>query len=365
MWMAVSGGAIMPLRAEFPERLFDRATLSGWRVIDGPDSAFHVVDGTIAIHPGSGHPAWLRTEREFENFDFRCEVFIQGWANGGLFFSAPLYGRPAECGFKINLFQKTDDLPVTESMGSIFPVVAPRKVNVRNKGEWNEVRVRLDWPSLQVWINGEMVHDLDCDAHPELRFRRRDGFLGIESLSYPLRFRNLTVQPLPSRTKWESLYRSPADLAHWTVTEKAKYEALGPVLRGDGLGNLATKEHFLDFELDCYIRASKHSNGGILFRSRSGKPDDPYEIQLHDVEGAVYPTGSLYHYARCRLYPRIEPERWFPLQLLVQGQRCVVRVNGDTVVDWTGLRQDPGPIQLQAHEMGKWIEYQRIRVRRL
>lgn len=346
--------------------LFDGKSLTGWTVVDGPESAFYVDDGAIVIHPGAGFPAWLRTTREFTNFDFRCEVFLEGWANSGIFFGAPLHGRPTEVGFKLNLFQKMDDPPLAESIGSIFPVVPPKLVNVRGKGEWNSIRIKLMWPSLQVWINGAMVQDLTVESHPELRYRRRSGFLGIESLSYPLRFRNLEIQELSSSDRWTTLYGGPSDMAHWELIQKPKYEALGEVLRGDGLGYLATKKSYRDFEFDCYIRASHHSNGGIVFRAASEKTDEHYEIQLHDVEGAVYPTGSLYHYSRCKPYPRIAPEEWYPFYLRVKDRHCVVRINGDTVVDYDKLqRLDAGKIMLQAHQMGKWIEYKRVRVKEL
>ncbi len=346
--------------------MFNGRTLDGWTVVDGPQSAFYADDGAIVVHPGASYPTWLRTNREYENFDLECEVFIKGWANGGLFFAAPLYGRPTECGLKVNIFQKADDLPLGESMGAIFPVVAPRLVNVRGGGQWNSVRVRMDWPSFRVWINGEMVQDLDCASHPELMFRRRSGYIGIESLSYPLRFRKPTIRELPGKENWTWLYRRPEDLEQWTTLQKPVIEGLGEVLRTDGLGYLATKASYKDFEFDCYVRASRHSNGGIIFRAASEKTDEHYEIQLHDVEGAVYPTGSLYHYARCKPYPRISAEEWFPFQLIVKGPRCVVRINGDTVVDYSGMKMlDGGPVMLQAHQLGKWIEYQQIRIREI
>jgi len=352
----------MPVETFTP--LFDGETLRGWSVVNGPSSAFSVRDGAIVIHEGSNYPTWLRTDREYENFDFRCEVFIKGWANSGLFFHAPEYGRPTECGFKLNLFQKRDAVPLAESMGAIFPVIPPKLVNVRNQGEWNSVRVLMDWPALRVWINDEMVQDLDCEALPELRYRLRAGAIGIESLSYPLRFRKLEIRELPSKQKWQNLYAQPSDMDQWEVVEKPKIEALGAVLRTDGLGYLSTKQNYRDFEFQCYIRASKHSNGGIIFRGAADVKGDHYEIQLHDVEGAVYPTGSLYGYARAKPYPRIAPEQWYLFQLIVQGSRCIVRVDGETVVDYPSLAWvGAGRIMLQAHQMGKWIEYRRIRVR--
>ncbi|MBI3473992.1 MAG: DUF1080 domain-containing protein [Candidatus Solibacter usitatus] len=347
--------------------LFDGRSLDGWSIREGPETAFYVNDGAIVVHEGSNFPAWLRSGRQYENFDFRAEFFIKGWMNSGIFLHAPEHGRNTWIGMKINLFHKQDKKMLPESIGAIFPLVPPLKVNVRNQGEWNDLRILMDWPVLRVWINGEIVQDLDVETVPELRHRLRRGYLGIESLAYPIRFRNLRIRELPPKERWQALYEKPDDLARWEVSEgKAKWEPLGAVLRADGLGHLATRESFRDFELHLYIRASRYSNGGVLFRAEgAGNRGTHYEIQLHDVEGAVYPTGSLYGYRRA-IYPRIEPEQWYLLQLRVKGNDCLVRINGETVVDYHDLENlDPGRIMLQAHQAGRWIEYKQIRIKPL
>ena len=344
--------------------LFDGKTLNGWTVQQGPESAFYVNDGSIVIHQGSGFPTWLRSANKYENFDFRCDFFIKGWANSGIYLHAPEHGRNTECGMKINLFQKQDHQMLAESIGAVFPVVPPLRVNVKNQGEWNTMRIAMDWPSLQVWINDEQVQNLNVESVPELSHRLRSGYLGIESLSYPLRFRNLRIKELPAKEKWETLYASPADMDKWTVADgKAKWETIGAVLRADGLGYLATKSTYRDFEFQCYIRGSYHHNGGIIFRAESVKSDSHYEIQLHDVEGAVYPTGSLYGFKRA-VYPKIQPEHWYLFQLIARGKNCLVRINGENVVDYHEMeRTTKGPIMIQAHQANRWIEYKDIRVK--
>jgi len=62
------------------------------------------------------------------------------------------------------------------------------------------------------------------------------------------------------------------------------------------------------------------------------------------------------------------PEFWwfFLFQLIVRDRRCLVRINGETVLDHDKLENlEPGSIELQAHQAGRWIEYKDIRVRRL
>ena len=349
------------------QSLFDGTSLAQWSVVDGRETAFHVRDEAIVVHESDGFPAWLRSARQYENFDFRGEFFVQGWTNSGIFIHAPEHGRPTWCGMKINVFHQVDATPAPESMGSIFPIVPPRLVNVRSKGQWNSFRILMDWPRLQVWTNDALVHDLDVETVPELRHRLRQGYLGLESLSYPIRFRALRVRELPSKVTWTPLYERAADLANWSVMNgKPKFEALGDVLHADGDGHLRTNETFRDFEFQMYVRHARHHNGGVVFGGPGGDAPGPrYEVQLHDVEGAHYPTGSLYGFKRAT-YPRIEPERWWLFQLRVEKGACIVRANGDTILEYEGLEMPAdGPIALQAHGPGRWTEFKQIRIRRL
>jgi len=114
------------------------------------------------------------------------------------------------------------------------------------------------------------------------------------------------------------------------------------------------------------VRHPWHHNGGVLFRTNGkGLRGEHYEIQLHDVEGAHYPTGSLYHFKRAA-YPRIEPEKWWFMQVLAKDRWCLVRINGQTVLEYDQLENlNAGSIELQSHQRGKWEEFKHIRLKRL
>src|SRR5579872_5522804 len=368
----LAGGLAVPALAgpqasESFSSLFDGKTLKGWSVRNGPESAFYVQDGAIVVHQSGGFPTWLRSANEYENFDFRGEFFVQGWTDSGIYFHAPEHGRNTWEGMQLKLFHQQEEKPMSNSMGSIFPLVAPLKVNVRNKGEWNDFRILMDWPTLRVWINGEVIQDLNLETIPELRYRLRRGYLGFSSLSYPIRLRNLGIRELPAREEWKTLYGGPENFEQWFISEgKPKFQALGEVLWADGQGHLATKETFRDFELRMYVRGSKDHNSGVLSRtSGQGLSGRHYEIQLHNVEEAHFPTGSLYYFKRS-IYPKIQPEEWFPFHLIVRGANCMVRINGDTVCEYEQLENlEEGHIELQAHRAGRWTEFKQIRVKRL
>lgn len=347
--------------------LFDGRTLTGWHVKEGPESAFAVDDGSILVTEAANSPTWLATDKIYENFDLRLDFYVKGWIDSGIYLHAPEHGPAIDCGYCVKLFHKNDDPPKFESMGGIFPHVAPKLTNVKSKGEWNSLRMLMDGPNLKVWSNGALVQDLNTDQHPELLFRLRSGRIGLQSLSYPIRFRNLRIKELPGRTPWQSLYSTPADFEkNWFVEEgKAKWMPLGPIFRTDFNGHLASKTKYKDFAFETYVRARKNSNGGIFFRSEGSGNKPHYEVQIHDVEGAVYPTGSLYGIRRAK-YPRLVPEEWFLFQLIVKGTRCVVRINGENVVDYNALdRLEAGHILLQAHQSASWIEYKQMRIREL
>ncbi len=352
--------------------LFDGKTLQGWNIEDGPDSAFYVSEGALVSSKSSQYPAWLRSDRQYENFDLRLEFFIEGWMDGGVFFHAPLHGRPTWVGKMVKVFQQADEAPKPNSMGSIFPIVAPSRITVKSGGTWNSMRILMDWPRLQVWVNDAIVQDLNLETIPDLRDRVRSGYLALRGLGYPLRYRNISIRELSSKETWEPLYAQESDMEKWRISESSKSSPVsflgeGPVIRAEGAGHLATLKQYKDFELTLYIRGPKEHNGGILVRSEgkglSGKRH--YEIQIHNVADAHYATGSLYYFKRAS-YPRIEDGKWYPMQIRVQGRNCLVRVNGDTVLEYDQLENvTEGHIELQAHQPGSWLEFKDIRVKEL
>ena len=285
-------------------RLFDGTSLNGWSVADGPESAFYVHDEAIVVHPSAGFPAWLRSARQYENFDFRGEFFVQGWTNSGIYLHAPEHGRNIWCGMKINIFHQVDAKPAPESMGSIFPLVPPLKVNVKNQGEWNAFRILMDWPRLRVWTNGEVIQDLDVETVPELRHRLRSGYWGSRRLPARSGSAVCACASCRRRSRGCRCTRRAQDLAKWNIMSgKPTFQALGGVLHSDGDGVFATNETFRDFELQMYVRHVRHHNGGVMFGGPGKGLGRRYEIQLMDVEAAHYATGSLYGIKRA-LYPR-------------------------------------------------------------
>ncbi len=117
-----------------------------------------------------------------------------------------------------------------------------------------------------------------------------------------------------------------------------------------------------------YVRGEREHNSGVLFPDRrKGLSGKYYEIQLHNVEDAHFPLWISVSHQAFHLSTGFRIQVWFPLQLLVEGHFCMmVRINGDTVVEYEGLENlDPGHIELQAHRQGYWTEFKEIEIKAL
>lgn len=347
--------------------LFDGKTLDGWTVMNGEPDSFAVQDGTIYCPGKTGYPCWLRSDKEYENFDLRFDFLFKGWCNGGFFFHAPLHGRNSRTGFEFQIYHDKSNKPSANICGGIFGAVPPMVNAVNDREVWNSARILMDWPSLKVWLNGTLVHDLNLEEHEELRYRLRRGYFGIQDVNYRTWFRNLRVRELPSKEEWRPLFngenfdgwREEGEGATWWVED-------GAIRSRDNGSYLVTEDEFEDFELFTYVRSDRNANGGIFFRWNNLKDRDRgYEIQIENVPDSPHPTGSLYNIVRA-IQPRYDVGEWFPMQIRVEGKHVVVRVNGETTVDYEGLDLvRPGHIALQMHFDGKWMDWKGIKIKPL
>ncbi|MBN1345019.1 MAG: DUF1080 domain-containing protein [Phycisphaerae bacterium] len=368
--------------------LFNGKDLTGWVYEGKPDKAFLVKDGELFCNPVRGaptanYPAWLRTQKQYENFILRFDYKIPFYCESGLAIHAPLYGQRSKVGIKIVLTEDTARGAKTQHAGSILGVAREKKMVATKHTTWYPMEVAMDYPMLRVKLNGELVQEIDCEKNEQLRYRLRSGYIGLTAMGSPCTFRNIRIKELPSKEKWIHLLttipgidskdkwielKPGTNLGGWNILGKGvQWWVRDGVLRAAGDGYLITDGQWQDFELFTYIKATPHANGGIFFRWKGLNTNDrAYEIQIYNNPEGDNPTGSIYSYVR-NPNLRLSDNEWFPMQIIARGKTVITRVNGDDAVFSDACTEfvRPGRIVLQMHHRGSQIEWKDLRIKPL
>ncbi|MFH1737810.1 MAG: DUF1080 domain-containing protein [bacterium] len=349
--------------------LFNGTDLTGWELAGGKKMSFFVRDGAIYCDGSANYPHWLRTDRTYENFILRFEFMFPGWCENGLYVHAPLLGWCSKIGME---FQISHDIDThIKSTGAIFPVVPPMAAAAKDENQWNSAEIVMDWPIYRATLNGTVIQDLNLEENPELRYRNRSGYIGLQDGGWESWIRNISIKELPGKENWIPLLKDNG-LEGWKLHVRHPERSGGGDWRvedgvlvvSDGDGHLINDQVFEDCEIQMYVRTENVANGGVFFRWKDDT-DRGYEIQIFTNPDSNNQTGSLYGIARASHMPARDGE-WFPLQIIVKGSRCIVRVNGETVVDYDQLDKiRPGHIALQMHKLESTIWYKDVRVKEL
>ena len=193
------------LEAGAPEgftALFNGKDLTGWKAtgdmkVWGTDAD----KGVLYVSGGGG--GWLMTEKEYGDFEVRLEYKMPKMGNSGVGLRAPLKGDPAYVGMEIQLLDDANwkGLRPEQQTGSIYDVVAAKKINSKPFGEWNTMRIVAKGRKITVEHNGEILVDANLDdfeqhykRHPGLT--REKGHLGLQSYNFRVEFKNIYIKEL-------------------------------------------------------------------------------------------------------------------------------------------------------------------------
>lgn len=174
---------------------------------------------------------------------------------------------------------------------------------------------------------------------------------------------------------WTSLFNGK-DLTGWKMHPDApgnwRVEGGYLVGRGPQLANLyTTRGDYVDFHFLVQARINQGGNSGQLFR-KPFSPDsgDGYEAQI-DSSGEGAKTGSLLirgGSGNVVISKSLVPAgTWFTQEVIARGNRIIIKVNGESVVDhvdrdWTWRR---GHLALQVMEPTTLVEFRRVEVKEL
>jgi hypothetical protein len=184
--------------------LFDGKSLAGWTAIGGKADNWQASNGLLVTRGEGG--GWLSTNETYTNFHLKLDYKLLAGGNSGVFVRSPRTGDPAYTGIEIQILDDNDDryreLKPFQYCGSIYGVVAAKRGHTRPPGEWNTLEVEAKGSRLRTVLNGQTVVDADfadhLDAvkeHPGIA--RGDGYIGLQSHSEPVEFRNVEIKRLP------------------------------------------------------------------------------------------------------------------------------------------------------------------------
>ena len=178
-----------------------------------------------------------------------------------------------------------------------------------------------------------------------------------------------------SEAGWIDLFNGK-DLTGWRIAEDGPWEVKeGAIVVTGKRSHLFTEKEFKNFEFKADVMTTPGSNSGIFFHSKfqdEGWPTLGYESQVNVSHKDPVKTGSLYNRVKLFKTPAKDNE-WWTQHIIVKGRNVVVKINGETVIDYTepeGATGSPslgekGSFALQAHDPKSVVYYKNIRVKPL
>jgi hypothetical protein len=183
--------------------LFDGKTTEGWSPVGGQPGNWVVRDGLL-ITKGQGG-GWISTNKTYDNFVLTLEFRLGPGGNSGVFIRSPRTGDPAYTGMEIQVLDDDDkqykDLQPFQYTGSVYGVVAAKRGHTKRPGEWNVMVVRAEGSKVTVQLNGTTIVDTDLNEHKDAAEKhpgilRKEGYIGLQSHSDEVQFRNIAVKGL-------------------------------------------------------------------------------------------------------------------------------------------------------------------------
>lgn len=373
------------------EALFNGEDLSGWKRHEnlpghGVAGKWTVEDGAIVgVQDPPGKGGFLTTLTEYRDFELLLDTKIDWPFDSGVFLRTGPAGKSHQVTLDYRPGGQIGSIYLPWTRGGVHD--CPEGVKHFKKDEWNHIRIicRGEPARIKVWVNGTKVTDFQHTEEttagvPEkgtISLQVHPGGEGFEESK--ARFRNIFIRELPRMknlfngkdlTGWEQV---GDDSGSWVVEK-----GILRVSKGGG-GWLSTTEQYDDFKLSLEFRVPPGGNSGVFLRApREGNPAYAgMEVQVLDDRAEQYATlkpwqytGSIYGVQAPSKRVSREAAIWQQMEIVCDGSRIKVRLNGDLIIDTdlakhddkyeshAGLQRHRGYIGLQNH--GPGVEFRNI-----
>ena len=193
--------------------LFDGSDLQQWEPV-GEQKGYVVESGILGF---AGQSGYLRTVKDFRDFELRLDFKTARMANSGLFLRGDRAGggSPASSGCELQILddfnwekETKTKLQPWQFTGSLYHSVAPAEPALAPIGSWNTFDVRFKGSKIRVVLNGCELYDVDTtevptNGWPAFADRAVEGFIGLQRHSHGqgadeqyVWFKNIFIRPL-------------------------------------------------------------------------------------------------------------------------------------------------------------------------
>lgn len=188
--------------------------------------------------------------------------------------------------------------------------------------------------------------------------------------------------------EWKQLFNGK-DLTGWKMTGPGRFVVEnGEMVTEGGMGLLFYEgEKFGNATIRVVFKATTdHDNSGVVIRLPE-KPADPwygvhngYEVQIDARGDEWHSTGALYSLSKVSERRQKAVGEWNTMDIVLQGQKTIVILNGKTVNEFVGNqpvperkqwyepirgpRPDAGYIGLQNHDKNSTVHFKEISVKK-
>ncbi len=192
--------------------LFDGKSLDGWMRSDGKPSNRGV--DHEAINPHRCGAYMLVYDKEFSNFELKCDFKVSPLCNSGIFVRTyPLTPRKnRDVGY--NGIEVAIDDGIKEgyhATGAIYDLSPALVDATKPTGKWNHIDIKCDGPNITVDLNGKQVNSIDLSQFTAPNVRPngtphkfdvaykdhpRHGYIGLQDHGSPCWFKNIKLREL-------------------------------------------------------------------------------------------------------------------------------------------------------------------------
>lgn len=384
--------------------LLDGTSPAQWRSYrksDFPAKGWSVQDGLLISAAGGGGGD-IVTREQFGDFELVLDYRCAPKANSGIMFRvSETLDYPWMTGPEFQILDDpghglAPDHP--HSAGALYDLAAPPQTKVvKPAGEWNTARIRLEDGRLRHWLNDVKVVDLrvDGDEWKELiaksKFKGYPGFglqptghIALQDHGDEVAYRNIKVRDLSKPMPGERALFNGRDLSGWTAhladgSDPARVWSVQDgvlICAGNPVGYIRTDKEFENFVLKLDWRwpeGKTPGNSGVLVRKVGPDKVWPKSVEAQLQSGAAGDFWCIDEFPMTTDPARLNGRntrrthtnenpigQWNEYEIVVDGPRVTLKVNGEVLNEAWRVEQVPGTICLQSE--GAEIHFRNVRL---